>query len=43
MKFGLYLLENMVSEWHSFYMNYHKLKKLLKVFKKKLEKNISKK
>ena len=38
MKFGLYLLENMVSEWHSFYMNYHKLKKLLKVFKKNWKK-----
>ena len=34
MKFGLYLLNNMVSEWRKFYINYHKLKKLLKAFKK---------
>ena len=34
MKFGLFLLEHMVSEWHLFYIDYHKLKKLLKVFKK---------
>ena len=34
MKFGQYLLDNMVSEWRLFYINYHKLKKLLKTFKK---------
>ena len=34
MKFGQFLLENMVSEWRLFYMDYHKLKKLLKTFKK---------
>ena len=37
MKFGLYLLNNMVSEWHLFYINYHKLKKLLKAFKKNFQ------
>ena len=34
MKFGQFLLENMVSEWRLFYINYQKLKKLLKTFKK---------
>ena len=34
MKFGQFLLENMVSEWRLFYIDYHKLKKLLKSFKK---------
>ena len=34
MRFGQYLLENMVSEWRLFYINYHKLKKLLKTLKK---------
>ena len=34
MKFGQFLLENMVSEWRLFYIDYHKLKKLLKTFKK---------
>ena len=34
MKFGQFLLENMVSEWRLFYLDYHKLKKLLKSFKK---------
>ena len=34
MRFGQFLLENMVSEWRLFYINYHKLKKLLKTFKK---------
>ena len=34
MKFGLFLLNNMVSEWRAFYINYHKLKGLLKTFKK---------
>ena len=38
MKFGLFLLENMVSEWHSFYINYQKLKKLLKTLKKNFRK-----
>ena len=37
MKFGLLLLNNMVSEWRSFYINYHKLKGLLKTFKKKFK------
>ena len=37
MKFGQYLLENMVSEWRLFYINYHKLKKLLKAFKKNFQ------
>ena len=41
MKFGLFLLENMVSEWHSFYINYHKLKKFLKTFKKNFRKAAS--
>ena len=34
MKFGQFLLENMVSEWRLFYIDYHKLKKLLKTFKR---------
>ena len=34
MRFGQFLLENMVSEWRLFYIDYHKLKKLLKTFKK---------
>ena len=34
MRFGQFLLENMVSEWRLFYLDYHKLKKLLKSFKK---------
>ena len=34
MRFGQFLLENMVSEWKLFYIDYHKLKKLLKTFKK---------
>ena len=34
MKFGQYLLDNMVSEWRRFYINYQKLKRLLKTFKK---------
>ena len=37
MKFGQYLLDNMVSEWRLFYINYHKLKKLLKTFKKNFQ------
>ena len=37
MKFGQYLLDNMVSEWCLFYINYHKLKKLLKAFKKNFQ------
>ena len=39
MKFGLFLLENMVSEWRKFYIDYHLLKKLLKAFKKNFRKN----
>ena len=35
MKFGQFLLENMLSEWSQFYINYQKLKKLLKTLKKK--------
>ena len=38
MKFGQFLLEHMVSEWHLFYINYQKLKKLLKTFKKNFRK-----
>ena len=34
MKFGQFLLENMVYEWKLFYIDYHKLKKLLKTLKK---------
>ena len=34
MRFGQFLLENMVSEWKLFYIDYHKLKKLLKTLKK---------
>ena len=34
MKFGQLLLENIISEWSQFYINYHKLKKLLKTLKK---------
>jgi len=34
MRFGQFLLENMVSEWRLFYIDYRKLKKLLKAFKK---------
>ena len=34
MRFGQFLLDNMVSEWRLFYINYQKLKKLLKTFKK---------
>ena len=34
MKFGQFLLENMLSEWSQFYINYQKLKKLLKTLKK---------
>ena len=34
MRFGQFLLENMVSEWRLFYIDYRKLKKLLKTFKK---------
>ena len=34
MRFGQFLLENMVSEWRLFYIDYHKLKKLLKTFKR---------
>ena len=34
MRFGQFLLENMISEWKLFYIDYHKLKKLLKTFKK---------
>ena len=41
MKFGQFLLENMISEWHSFYIDYHKLKKLLKTFKKNFRKKIN--
>ena len=41
MKFGLFLLEHMVSEWHLFYIDYHKLKKLLKAFKKLFRKKLS--
>ena len=26
MKFGLFLLEHMVSEWNLFYIDYHKIK-----------------
>ena len=43
MKFGQFLLENMVSEWHSFYIDYHKLKKLLKTFKKNFRKKLTSK
>ena len=38
MKFGLFLLENMVSEWRLFYIDYQKLKRLLKAFKKNFRK-----
>ena len=41
MKFGLFLLEHMVSEWNLFYIDYHKLKKLLKAFKKIFRKKTS--
>ena len=34
MKFGQTLLENMLSEWSQFYINYKKLKKILKILKK---------
>ena len=34
MKFGQFLLDNMLSEWSFFYIDYQKLKKLLKTFKK---------
>ena len=34
MKFGQFLLDNMLSEWSQFYINYQKLKKLLKTLKK---------
>ena len=34
MRFGQLLLDNMVSEWRLFYIDYHKLKKLLKTFKR---------
>ncbi len=32
MKFGLYILKNSVPEWKDFYINYHELKSILKVF-----------
>ena len=38
MKFGQFLLENMVPEWHLFYIDYRKLKKLLKFFEKNFRK-----
>lgn len=35
MKFGVYIEENLVSEWKDFYINYSILKKLLKVLEKR--------
>ena len=32
MKFGLFMSQNIVSEWTEFYLNYHELKKSIKFF-----------
>ena len=43
MKFGLYLEQNQITEWKEFYINYKKLKSLLKVFKNKYKNRQQKK